>query len=250
VFVPPPPTRLGDREKVYSSRRRGAYDLTVHSGIHIDPDQFVASVTPLIERNDGGGLVALIQRRWTLPQVVRLLDQPHADGRKCASLVLSLIGTESCLEALCAQLRDADTIAAQMAEHAMWAIWLRSGNDRANVEIALGTQAFERKKLQEAIRHFSNAIDFDPGFAEAYNQRAMAYFVGERIEESLRDCRRAVELMPMHFGAWSGLGHCYACLGKLDRAVDCYLKAKQINPHLACVDDLIAELQGDGSMGG
>ncbi len=48
--------------------------------------------------------------------------------------------------------------------------------------------------------------------------------------------------MPMHCGAWAGMGHCHACLGNTADAIDCYNRARQINPHLECLDDLIEEL--------
>jgi hypothetical protein len=32
-------------------------------------------------------------------------------------------------------------------------------------------------------------------------------------------------------------------MGEPEEAIACYQKAKQINPHLECVDDLIAELR-------
>jgi tetratricopeptide (TPR) repeat protein len=211
----------------------------------IDPNEFVAQVTPLLARQDAHGLVRLVQSRWTLDQIARLLDMPHADVRKCASLALALIGTESCLEALAKQLRDEDAIVAQMAEHAMWSIWIRSGTDDANAWLVRGTKYFQDRHVEQAIESFSRAIDIDPDFAEAYNQRAMAHYVMEAFDRSAEDCRRVVSLMPMHFGAWAGLGNCYACLGKLQEAADCYRRAKQINPHLACVDDLIEELGTD-----
>jgi tetratricopeptide (TPR) repeat protein len=221
----------------------------VSLSFYIDPDHFVRLVSPMLAKQDAQGLITLIHRHWTLAQVASLLDRPHAEARKCASVVLSLIGTESCLEALSKQLRDSDAIAAQMAEHAMWSIWLRSGSEAANTHIVRGTHLLQHKDVEGAIAEFTRAIAADPEFAEAYNQRAMALYFKEQIDDSLRDCQRVVELMPMHFGAWSGLGHCHACKGDFAKAVECYRRAKQINPHLECVDDLIAELEAHSESG-
>lgn len=212
------------------------------SAAFIDPVEFVNTVTPLIERRDVCQLVALIKRRWTLAQVLGLLQCGHVDARKVASLVLSLVGTEHCLDELARQLKDPDPMLNQMAEHAMWAIWFRCGNECANSHIARGAQYLAKKELDNAVAEFSLAIAADPDFAEAYNQRAMAYYLLERFPQSLADCRAAVALMPMHFGAWAGMGHCHACLGNTADAIDCYNRARQINPHLECLDDLIEEL--------
>lgn len=131
----------------------------------------------------------------------------------------------------------------QMAEHAMWSIWLRAGNERANAHLATGMAHLEKRRFQHAINEFSMAIAADPKFAEAFNQRAMAYYLLEDYEQCQADCRTAVELMPLHFGAWAGLGHCQASLGDIEGAIKSYRRAHEINPHLDCVKELLSELE-------
>lgn len=178
-----------------------------------------------------------------MSQVVELLDTEHLDAKKVAALVLSLIGTEACLDALARQLKHPDRCLSQMAEHAMWSIWVQIGSEPAKSQFARASMAASNRDLNTAIKHFTKAIELDPDFAEAYNQRAMIYYLQEQFEESLADCIRAAELMPTHFGALAGAGHCHACLGNTAQAIRYYEKAKQINPHLECVDDLIRELR-------
>jgi len=76
----------------------------------------------------------------------------------------------------------------------------------------------ERQDLADAIEHFTLALEIDPRFAEAYNQRAIAQYLQEQFSQSIADCRRTIELMPCHFGAWAGLGHCHAHEGRLEKA--------------------------------
>ena len=83
----------------------------------------------------------------------------------------------------------------------------------------------------------------DPDFAEAYNQRAIAKYLQERYEESIRDCRRAVERMPCHFGAWAGMGHCHAHQGRAAEAIEAYERALLINPHLEGIRQAVDELR-------
>ena len=52
--------------------------------------------------------------------------------------------------------------------------------------------------------------------------------------------------MPCHFGAWAGLGHCYAHEGQLVDAVEAYERALEINPHLDGIRQAVAELRGGG----
>jgi tetratricopeptide (TPR) repeat protein len=93
------------------------------------------------------------------------------------------------------------------------------------------------------MKHFTRATELDPTFAEAYNQRAITKYLNERYEESIADCREAVERMPCHFGALAGLGHCHAHQGRLAEAVACYERALEINPHLDGIREAIAELK-------
>jgi cytochrome c-type biogenesis protein CcmH/NrfG len=49
--------------------------------------------------------------------------------------------------------------------------------------------------------------------------------------------------MPCHFGAWAGLGHCYAHEGQLAEAVEAYERALAINPHLEGVRQAVEEMR-------
>jgi tetratricopeptide (TPR) repeat protein len=101
----------------------------------------------------------------------------------------------------------------------------------------------ERQELRDAIDHFSRALEIDPKFAEAYNQRAIAHYLLEEFDESIEDCRRTVELMPCHFGAWAGMGHGHAHEGRLGPALEAYRKALSINPHLECLVEACEEIE-------
>src|SRR6266699_1672746 len=150
----------------------------------IQPEEFVAAVKPLLERQDLGGLLQFLKSRWQPEQIVELLKSRHCDARKVAALCLSLVGGACCLGALAEQLKDPDPIVNEMAEHALWSIWFRSGCCQANHHLAKGAQAMERQEMPEAIRHFTRAIEIDPRFAEAYNQRASAQYLLEHFDES------------------------------------------------------------------
>jgi tetratricopeptide (TPR) repeat protein len=214
------------------------------SGTSIHPDEFVAAVKPLLERQDLCGLLQFLKARWQPEQIVELLKSRHCDARKVAALALGLVGGKCCLGPLSEQLKDPDPIVNEMAEHALWSIWFRSGSCEANHQLAKGAQAMERQEMPEAIRHFTRAIEIDPKFAEAYNQRAIAHYLLEDFDESIADCHRTTDLMPCHFGAWAGMGHCHAHTGRLQQALECYQKALSINPHLECLVEACEELKG------
>ena len=130
-----------------------------------------------------------------------------------------------------------------MAEHALWSIWFRSGSDKANCLLNRGSKAMEQRDYSEAEALFTAAIEAEPGFSEAYNQRALVRNITERYAESIEDCKATVERMPSHFGAWAGMGNGYAHLGQTVEAIRCYKKALEINPYLESVADTIKELR-------
>jgi tetratricopeptide (TPR) repeat protein len=209
----------------------------------VDPEEFVKTVKPVLEQKDMAGLLAMLKSRWTADQIVALLCGKHCDARKVAALSLALVGCQQCLPPLAQQLKDPDPMVNQMAEHAIWSIWFRGGTDEANHHVCRGAKAIDRGDYDHAIEHFNQALQINPKFAEAYNQRALAEYLLERFEDSIKDCRKTVELMPIHFGAWAGMGHCHAHAGKLACAVECYQRALAINPHMCQIRETIDELK-------
>ena len=209
----------------------------------INPAEFVASVQPLLEAQDPDALLKLLKSRWDRQQIVSLLTCECCDTRKVAALALALVGGKCCLQDLGNQLNHPDPVVNQMAEHAMWSIWLRCGTPEANHELCCGTRALNRGDYELATCHFTHAIELDPTFAEAYNQRAIVKYLQERYCESLEDCTQTVERMPCHFGAWAGMGHCHAHIGRISEAVECYQKALAINPRLTGIKQALCELK-------
>ena len=71
------------------------------------------------------------------------------------------------------------------------------------------------------------------------------YLVEKLTERTLAvECaKQAVRLLPSHFGAIAGLGHCFAELGELTLALRCYRRAKRINPQTEGLSDAIERLQ-------
>jgi tetratricopeptide (TPR) repeat protein len=210
----------------------------------IEPQQFIQLVQPLLEANDLSGLLALLKQRWEPQEIVDLLRSDHTDARKLALLALGLVGERCCVRELSHHLRDPDPAVNGIAEHALWSIWFRSGkNCQANRLLGKAAEAMNRRDFATALSACDEAIRLDPDFAEAYNQRAIAYYLQEDFRQSIADCQRAAERMPCHFGAWAGMGHCYAHLGQHRQALECYEQALEINPHLDCVRQTVGEIR-------
>ena len=209
----------------------------------IDPAEFVSVLTPLLARNDLCALVDSVQKRYTPTQIASLLASEDVDARKVAALCLAMVGKKCALERLQKALADRDPCVHQMAEHAMWSIWFRLGTEEANCHLMRGAMDLEKRDFGGACEHFCRAIEIDPDFAEPYNQRAIAHYLQEQFEDSIRDCKRAIRRMPCHFGAWAGMGHCYAHLDNVSEAIRCYAQALAINPGLEGIREALRELR-------
>ena len=217
---------------------------TVKDVTAIDPNEFINAVQPLLERNDVNGLPKLLRSRWTCDQIRTLLHGDHLDAKKVALLAIGMVAADPrVVPELAVELKHPDKLVNELAEHALWMVWFRSGTPQANHELARGAQAIERRDFDHAVKHFNKAIELCPDFAEPYNQRAIANYLRERFEESIADCEKAVERMPYHFGALGGMGHCYAHLGRVAEAITSYQRALEVNPHLDCVCETIEHLK-------
>lgn len=209
----------------------------------IDPKQFIDLVREPLEKHDSDALARLIQERWSHEQIIQLLGSREGDIRKLAALALGFVGDRRSITALANCLRDSDPMVNQMAEHALWSVWFRSGSKPAQELVHRGTELLDEKRFSEALGEFASAIRIDPTYAEARNQRAITYYLIEDFHASIDDGQIVVQLMPTHFGAWSGLGHCFAHLADSRRALNAYRRALAVNPYLSCVREIVKEIQ-------
>jgi tetratricopeptide (TPR) repeat protein len=126
--------------------------------------------------------------------------------------------------------------------------WLRSGSDTADLLMTRASEAIQAKEFPLAIELLDRVITLQPGWAEAWNRRATAFFLLDDTANSMADLRQVLSHEPRHFGAWAGLGHIYMAGGDKTRALEAYRKALAINPRMenlrSIVDRLAPELEG------
>jgi tetratricopeptide (TPR) repeat protein len=196
----------------------------------IDPQEFISTLQPCLSQGNIEEALQFVRARWTASQIVALLRDKCSDVRKVAALALSLVGEKSAIVPLAVALHDGDIMVAQVAEHALWSVWFRAGSARAVALVKCGNNHLHHGNYVCALEKFSQAIQEDERFAEAYNQRAITHYLSERFDESIADCKAALAIVPQHFGAMSGMGHCYAHQGNWSEARHCYRLALAIHP--------------------
>ncbi len=74
---------------------------------------------------------------------------------------------------------------------------------------AQGDYDYERGDCDSAIADYTRAIDLNPKFAEAYNNRAYTYMVQHNYAAALPDLEKAIELRPDYVNALMNRGDIY-----------------------------------------
>ncbi len=205
----------------------------------IDEKSFIEVVRPALACADPTALAKEVGMRWKACQVASLLESSDLDVRRVAAIALGLVGGQKQIAPLARALHDPDDCVNSMAEHSLWSIWFRLGKCEAAGAFKSGLALIESQDYHGAIESFRKAASVDREFAEAYNQCAIAhYFLGE-YDEAIDDCQRALKLMPCHFGAMAGIGHCYCEKGDCGKALEYYRKALEINPRMDEIRDVV-----------
>ena len=135
-----------------------------------------------------------------------------------------------------------DDESAKYIENRIWAIWLASGSDTANLLMGRVKTAMEAKDFELAIRLLNAIIDMRPNFIEAWNRRATLYYMKKDFTRAIGDIREVLAREPRHFGALAGLGIILQEFGDDKRALDAFRRALAIHPHLERVPDMVKRL--------
>lgn len=113
----------------------------------------------------------------------------------------------------------------------IWEIWFTPPSRKIGMMMTNGQALLHRGRLGEAIAQFSAVTRLAPNFAEGWNRRAVARFIGGDYAGSLRDIARTLALEPRHFGALAGMGAIYAKRREFRNALAAYRRALAVNPH-------------------
>ena len=135
-----------------------------------------------------------------------------------------------------------DDDAAKLVEDRIWALWVVSGSDTADLLMGRVKQAADGKDYDLAIKLLDAIIELRPDYVEAWNRRATLYFMQKDFGRSLSDIRQVLSREPRHFGAWSGLGFILQELGDDRRALEAFRRALAVNPHLQKIPELVKTL--------
>jgi tetratricopeptide (TPR) repeat protein len=171
--------------------------------------------------------------RYSEETLCRLLaDSPGVTTRRAAAAALgSLGGFRRSNPVLARALGDTDPVVRQLAEGALWSVWFRADTPENNQTLQQVLRLAGQGEMKRAEALASRLIAIAPGFAEAYNQRAIIYFEQGRFAESARDCERVLIFNPYHFGALGGLFQCQIRLQRPAEALKTLRRASKLQPY-------------------
>ena len=94
----------------------------------------------------------------------------------------------------------------------------------------IGTSHQRENNSNEAIETYNKAIEINPQFAEAWNNKGTALGNLGRFEEALIAYDKAIEINPQFAEAWNSKGAALGNLGRFEEALIAFDKAIEINP--------------------
>jgi tetratricopeptide (TPR) repeat protein len=109
--------------------------------------------------------------------------------------------------------------------------WSRSGSATADYLFQRGQAALQAGQPDAAISHFSAVIDHAPDFTEAWNARATAWYMANRLGQAMADIEVVLSREPRHFGALAGLGMILEQTERPEAARSAYAAALAVHPH-------------------
>ena len=184
-----------------------------------------------------------LEEKYSQEALIDSLENPKPLTRRAAAFALGEIANKEAIPPLVAALGHEDPGTCSNAERALWSIWFRSGDESVDAMMQRGKNHMKKQRYEEAIQVFTEVIRMAAGFAEGYNQRAIAYLLSDELSKSIEDCKMTIELNPFHFGALAGMGQCYLKLGNLTAALNAFQRALEINPNLSPITRIILEIQ-------
>ncbi len=138
-------------------------------------------------------------------------------------------------------LKDPDEEVRADATQALWQIWFSQKGAVGLHTLQRAQVLLESGQALEAESVLSELLEHQPDFAEAWNRRAVLYFVQQQYRRAIADCEKVLELNPIHFGALHGLGLCYAAIGDYRDAIAAFRQALEIQPYAIENQRLILE---------
>ncbi len=136
-----------------------------------------------------------------------------------------------------------DDSSAKAIEQRIWALWVVTRSDTANLLMTRVKTAIEKNDTDLAIKLLDAIVKVKPDYIEAWNRRATIYYMKKDYGNSLADIREVLRREPRHFGALAGLGLIMQEIGDDKQALEVYRRALAVHPRLNRIPDVVKTLK-------
>ena len=139
--------------------------------------------------------------------------------------------------------KDIPSLSSRIAQQ-IWMLWSTHPTDQKLTSILdEGSRLVQDQQYNRAIDVFTEAIELDPTWAEAWNKRATVYYIVGEFQKSQEDIDKVLELEERHFGALAGQGMVNIQLKNYDKAKRSYQKAQEIYPAMKSSKVMIEQIE-------
>ena len=148
------------------------------------------------------------------------------------------------LDILFNELKTNNTDTIYLVEEKIWKIWSTHPTEQKLTDrLEEGSTLVRKNQLTQAVKIFTEVLNKDPNWAEAWNKRAtVLYMIGD-YDGSQNDIDKVLNLEKRHFGALAGQGLVNIQLKNYEKAIESYEKAQEIYPAMKSPKIMIKEIQ-------
>ncbi len=206
--------------------------------------QLVESLKPFMVSKDTARLHDFLQHAgYDEPTLIALLTCSDLTIVRAATWTLAHIGSMAANLPLASILHHDDAATVDLAENALWSVWLRGAPLNMHKRLCAAIRMTEQDCIDKAHAEMDGIVRTCPDFAEAFDQRAIARFLKSDYSGAIDDYQRTCALNPVHFGALAGIGHCYAAQGRYADALNAYRRVLGVHPRMEGIRQAIGQIK-------
>ncbi|MGL6194986.1 MAG: hypothetical protein ACRC2T_09215, partial [Thermoguttaceae bacterium] len=149
--------------------------------------QLVAFYKDYLRTQNTAEFVQLVGHAYTQSTLLRLTQSHIVDCRRAATLALTFLGDYTANTTFGYLLQDDDQTVRLLAENGIKNIWTRAGNENERAQLRGIMRLVAVGQYQEAVEKANILIAEAPNYAEAWNQRGVAFFGMKMFDEAIDD---------------------------------------------------------------
>ena len=131
-----------------------------------------------------------------------------------------------------------------LIEQEIWALWsTHPNNEKLTTRLEEGSQFVRDQNYLKAKEIFTEVINLDQNWAEAWNKRATVLYILGEFRKSQDDIDKVLALEQRHFGALAGQGLVNIQLKNYEKAIRSYERAQEIYPAMRSPKIMINQIE-------